>query len=147
MELGLNIILLNGKYKMFGLSKALLNALDNTDLIAMFYSKSQKVLIFNKGNDKRKCFSYQGAEETKDYYWVDSEFFVNHMEKELAIFRNNVAICLQGQVDEIQGFGKCVVIDTSSHEYVSLGYDNMPPSLERHIVPRYMHLYENTFRI
>ena len=146
MEVGLNIILLNGKYKMFGLSKALLNALDNTDLIAMFYSKSQKVLIFNKGNDKRKCFSYQGAEETKDYYWVDSELFVNRMEKELAIFRNYVAICLQGQVDEMQGFGKCVVVDISSHEYVSLGFENMPPTIEKRY-HRLNHLYNNTFRI
>ena len=146
MEVGLNIILLNGKYKMFGLSKALLNALDNTDLIAMFYSKSQKVLIFNKGNDKRKCFSFQEAEETKDYYWVDSELFVNHMEKELAIFRNNVAICLRGQVDEMQGFGKCVVVDISSHEYVSLGFENMPPTIEKRY-HRLNHLYGNTFRI
>ena len=146
MELGLNIILLNGNYKMFGMSKALLDALDNPELITMFYSRSQQVLIFNKGNDKHKCFSFQGAEETKDYYWCDSELFVNRMEKELAIFRNYVAICLQGQVDEMQGFGKCVVVDISSHEYVSLGFENMPPTIEKRY-HRLNHLYNNTFRI
>ena len=146
MENGLNIILLNGKYKMFGMSKALLNALDNSDQIAMFYSRSQQMLIFNKGVDKSKCFYYQGAEETKDYYWVDSELFVNCMEKELTILRNYVAICLQGRLDELRGFGKCVVIDTSSHEYVSLGFDNMPAKIAKHF-PKINHLYSNTFRI
>ena len=82
----------------------------------------------------------------KDYYWVDSELFVNRMEKELAIFRNYVAICLQGQVDEMQGFGKCVVVDISSHEYVSLGFENMPPTIEKRY-HRLNHLYNNTFRI
>ena len=146
MELGLNIILLNGKYKMFGMSKALINTLDNSELISMFYSRSQQVLIFNKGNDKHKCFSFQGAEETKDYYWVDSVLFVNYIEKELAILRNFVAICLQGRLDEVQGFGKCVIVDTSSHEYVSLGYENMPPTIEKHF-SKFSHLYNNTFQI
>lgn len=143
----LSIIFLNGKYKMLGISKGVFEALATEDYISIWYSRETNVLLITKGGDKHSGFSTKNTKATKDFYWMTSELFVKRMEDELCIYRDCVAICLQGKLEDIEGMGTGIKFDTTGHSYLQLGFDNMPTSLEKHIVPRYMHLYQNTFRI
>lgn len=147
MGYGLSIIFLNGKYKMFGISKEVQNTIGNPDILQMLYSRERQELILCKGEKKHYSCSMKDTEETKDFLWVLSDLFVSKMEDEMCIFRDCVAVCLHGQFDDIDELGASVRFDLSCPTYAVLGFDNMPPTIETHCYPRYMHLYQNTFRI
>lgn len=147
MEYRYSIIILNGKYKMLGISKDVLDLFGNPEMLSLFICAARHELLICLNDNKRESLSMKYAEKTKDFYWFNEcSIFVNKMENELGIFREFVAVRLEGMFAHHQFFGFCLQFDTSSPSYVQLGYENMPPTIEQHY-PKLSHLYNNAFRI
>lgn len=146
MSYGLSIIFLNGKYKMFGISKEVLNTIGNPDILQMLYSPEKQELILSMGDKEHYSCAMKNTEETKDFLWVLSDIFVTKMEDEMRILGDCVAVCVNGQIDDIDKLGVSVRFDISCTSYTTLDFDNMPPTIETHCYPKHMHLYQNTFR-